>query len=93
MQTEDFHCTQEYKRHMFGLYGSEGSGLSPAVCWPSRETMEEQREWERVFYDGVEDVRDRMDADRRRKEAEEEHARKRWIVQGGRGHEDDQWFV
>ncbi len=61
---------------MFGLYGSE-SGLSPRVCWPTRETMEEQREWERVFYDGVVDIKERMEQDRQKKIAKEEHVRQR----------------
>ncbi len=61
---------------MFGLYGQEG-GLSPRVCWPTREAMEEQREWEEVFYDGVTDVRDRIKLDRKTREAQREHARAR----------------
>ncbi len=62
---------------MFGLYGSK-SGLSPEVCWPTKETMEEQREWERVFYDGVEDVAQRMQADKDRRAAIEKHKRRKW---------------
>ncbi len=40
------------KAKMFAQYG-KASGVSPTVAWPTREEIENQREYERVLYDGL----------------------------------------
>lgn len=44
-----FHETVKYKRKMYGRYG-ESSGVPPGVMWPTREELEEIKEYERVAY-------------------------------------------
>ncbi len=57
---------------MLGLYGSKATGISPRICWPTRDKLEEYREWEDVFYDGETDLRQRIENDKRKKREERE---------------------
>jgi len=61
---------------MFGLYG-RSSGVSPSVCWPSKAAIEEQREWDSVFYDGVTDFNERLSMERAREQEKEQQLRER----------------
>jgi len=76
LESEDLHARQDYKAAMFGLYG-RASGVSPSACWPTRAKIEEDREWENVFYDGEPDFKQRLKGERGKLEAKEEHIRKR----------------
>ena len=51
----------ENKKLLFGKFGSKATGISPTVCWPTRTEVDEQREWEALFYDGVTSTKERID--------------------------------
>jgi hypothetical protein len=44
-----FHETVKYKRKMYGRYG-QSSGFPPGIMWPTREDLEEIKEYESVAY-------------------------------------------
>lgn len=44
-----FHETVKYKRKMYGRYG-QSSGIIPGVMWPTREEIEETKEYESIAY-------------------------------------------
>jgi hypothetical protein len=44
-----FHETVKYKRKMYGRYG-QSSGVLPGIMWPTREELEEIKEYESVAY-------------------------------------------
>ena len=44
-----FHDTVKYKRKMYGRYG-HASGVLPGILWPTREDLEEIKEYESVAY-------------------------------------------
>jgi len=44
-----FHETVKYKRKMYGRYG-HASGIHPGIMWPTREDLEEIKEYESVAY-------------------------------------------
>jgi hypothetical protein len=44
-----FHDTVKYKRKMYGHYG-HASGVLPGILWPTREDLEEIKEYESVAY-------------------------------------------
>lgn len=44
-----FQRTEKYKRRMLGRYGLEACNVSPGVAWPSKETIEDQLEYEKVY--------------------------------------------
>jgi hypothetical protein len=44
-----FHETVKYKRKMYGRYG-HASGVNPGIMWPTREDLEEIKEYENVAY-------------------------------------------
>lgn len=44
-----FHETVKYKRKMYGRYG-HASGVVPGIMWPTREELEEIKEYESVAY-------------------------------------------
>lgn len=44
-----FHETVKYKRKMYGRYG-QSSGVLPGIMWPTREELEEMKEYESVAY-------------------------------------------
>jgi hypothetical protein len=43
------HETVKYKRKMYGRYG-QSSGVLPGIMWPTREELEEIKEYESVAY-------------------------------------------
>ena len=60
---------------MLGKFGRSKTGIDPSVAWPTKEEMESQREFERVFYDGT-SLQERMDLHKRMT-----HYRKQKIVE------------
>ena len=44
-----FHETVKYRRKMYGRYG-HASGVHPGIMWPTREDLDEIREYESVAY-------------------------------------------
>lgn len=44
-----FHETVKYKRKMYGRYG-QSSGVLPGIMWPTREELEEMKEYQSVAY-------------------------------------------
>jgi hypothetical protein len=44
-----YHETVKYKRKMYGRYG-HASGVLPGIMWPTREELEEIKEYESVAY-------------------------------------------
>jgi hypothetical protein len=44
-----FHETVKYKRKMYGRYG-QSSGVPPGIMWPTREELEEIKEYESVAH-------------------------------------------
>lgn len=46
---EWFHETVKYKRKMYGRSG-QSSGVLPGIMWPTREEIEETKEYESVAY-------------------------------------------
>jgi hypothetical protein len=46
---EWFHETVKYNRKMYGHYG-QSSGVFPGIMWPTREELEEIKEYESVAY-------------------------------------------
>ena len=44
-----FHETVKYKRKLYGRYG-HASGVHPGIMWPTREELEEIKEYESVAY-------------------------------------------
>ncbi|KZC08868.1 PREDICTED: putative golgin subfamily A member 6-like protein 3 [Dufourea novaeangliae] len=45
-----FHQTVKYKRRMLGRYGMEAVGAPAGLSWPTREEVEDAKEYERVAY-------------------------------------------
>lgn len=45
----EFHETVKYKRKLYGRYGT-ASGVYPGIMWPSKEDIEDRKEYERVAY-------------------------------------------
>ncbi|XP_072942251.1 large ribosomal subunit protein mL64 [Epargyreus clarus] len=43
------HLTVKYNRKMYGKYGI-ASGVNPSICWPSRQEIEERKEYESVAF-------------------------------------------
>jgi len=44
-----YHERVKYKRKLFGTYGV-ASGVDPAVCWPTKEELEDIRDYEQVAH-------------------------------------------
>ncbi|PSN30352.1 hypothetical protein C0J52_25490 [Blattella germanica] len=44
-----FHETVKYKQKMYGRYG-QSSGVLPGVMWPTKEDLEDMKEYERVAH-------------------------------------------
>ncbi|XP_076300098.1 growth arrest and DNA damage-inducible proteins-interacting protein CRIF [Lasioglossum baleicum] len=45
-----YHNTVRYKRRILGRYGMEALGVPAGLAWPTREEVEDAKEWERVAY-------------------------------------------
>lgn len=50
-EKNDDHRDNRFKASMLAKYGKK-TGIDPSVAWPTREYIEEQREYESVLYDG-----------------------------------------
>jgi len=50
-EKNDEHRDNRFKASMLAKYGKK-TGIDPSVAWPTREYIEEQREYESVLYDG-----------------------------------------
>jgi len=50
-EKNDEHRNNRFKASMLAKYG-KNTGIDPSVAWPTREYIEEQREYESVLYDG-----------------------------------------
>lgn len=44
------HETVWYKKRIMGRYGIEAAEVNPAIAWPTREEIEDRKEYERVLY-------------------------------------------
>lgn len=44
-----FHNTVKYRRKLMGKYGSQ-SGVNPGIMWPTKNELEDMREYERIAY-------------------------------------------
>lgn len=51
-EKNDEHANKEFKSMMLARFGKE-TGINPSVAWPSKEEIEEQKEYEKVLYDGL----------------------------------------
>jgi len=60
MQWAERHSTRQFKGEMLGKFGRSKTGVDPSVLWPTKEEIESQKEYERVFYDGT-SLLERMD--------------------------------
>lgn len=47
---EWYHDTVWYRKRLFGKYGIEAAGINPAVAWPTKEEIEDAKEYEKVAY-------------------------------------------
>lgn len=45
----EYHETVKYKRRLYGRYGAD-SGVYPGIMWPTKEDLEDRREYEQVAY-------------------------------------------
>lgn len=50
-EKNDEHRSNKFKANMLAKYGKQ-TGIDPSVAWPTKEYIEEQREYESVLYDG-----------------------------------------
>merc|ERR1719481_740379 len=75
MQWKERHTSRQYKAEMLGKFGRSKTGVDPSVAWPTKEEMQSQREFERVFYDGT-TLQQRMDLHNR-----VQHFRKQKMVE------------
>lgn len=50
-EKNDDHRSNNFKSAMLARYGKK-TGIDPSVAWPTKEYIEEQREYESVLYDG-----------------------------------------
>lgn len=48
-KTMPIHYTVRYNKRMFGRYGY-ASGVSPSLCWPTKQELDDKKEYERVAY-------------------------------------------
>ena len=65
---EWFHETVKYKRKMYGRYG-QASGVTPGVMWPTKEDLEDIKEYERVAYpDTFEEMLKKLELKKREEE-------------------------
>lgn len=49
------------------MFGAKATGISPNVAWPTNEDLDEQREWESVFYDGM-TLKETIEFDKKKKQ-------------------------
>ena len=47
------HTTREHKAELLGKFGRKSTGIDPSVAWPTKRQMQEQMEYERVFYNDL----------------------------------------
>merc|ERR1739838_1267392 len=50
-EKNDDHRSNSFKSAMLARYGKK-TGIDPSVSWPTKEYIEEQKEYESVLYDG-----------------------------------------
>ena len=46
-----FELSKEYRRSMLAQYGSEKTGVDPAMSWPTSEELRLAADWERLYQD------------------------------------------
>jgi hypothetical protein len=71
-----FHETVKYKRKMYGRYG-HASGVVPGIMWPTREELEEIKEYESVAYPYT--IQELMTRVEEKKKEEQELLKARYI--------------
>lgn len=77
-----FHETVKYKRKMYGRYG-QSSGVLPGMMWPTREEMEETKEYESVAYPYT--IQELMTKTEEKKKEEQAKFKARYVMFAGAG--------
>lgn len=47
---EPYHDSVWYRKRMLGRYGIEAAGVTAAICWPTKEDIEDTKEYESIAY-------------------------------------------
>ena len=67
----DYHDTIVYRKKLLGRYGIEAAGINPAIAWPTKSEIEDQKEYERLAYPYTIQEQWKQIEDKKREEAEE----------------------
>ena len=51
LQYGRYHHSKEFRRSMLAKYGSEQTGVDPAMSWPTDQELRLAEEWERLYQD------------------------------------------
>lgn len=72
-----YHDTIRYKKRMLGRYGIKSVGIPAGFLWPTREEIEEQKEYEKIAFPLG--VQERLQKIKEKKQKDEEALMARYI--------------
>ncbi|XP_045459463.1 growth arrest and DNA damage-inducible proteins-interacting protein 1 [Melitaea cinxia] len=82
------HLTVKYSRKMYGKYGV-ASGVNPSLCWPTKEEIQERKEFEAVAFPFT--IKEMMETARKKREEEKLKIDQREMELAAKFAKLDQW--